>query len=199
MLVLAKVGGRVLEDAQCRAAFAASVAAAVAAGHGVVVVHGGGAQLTRLAERLGLGAEERVDGQRVTGPEQLHAALQALAGEVNAELVLALGDAGVRAIGVTGADRADAVLFLSDVPHVRGEGDVALGSIDAGAAARLRAGGVIAGGMIPKVEAGLAAAAAVAARGGVARMGSGLVPDPVGALLAGGGTAFAAAASGVTA
>jgi len=264
MRVLVKVGGRVLDDAECRAAFAASVAAAVAAGHDVVVVHGGGAQLTRLAERLGLGAEERVDGLRVTGPEQLRAALQALAGEVNADLVLALGAAGVRAIGVTGADGglmratqrdprlglvgdvaavdgsvvddlvgagfspvvatlapsplgflnvnadgavaplaaaagADAVLFLSDVPHVRGEGDAALDSIDASEAARLRAAGVIAGGMIPKVEAGLAAAAAVAPRGGFARMGSGLAPDPVGALLAGGGTTFVAATSEVTA
>ncbi|MEL6903853.1 MAG: acetylglutamate kinase [Planctomycetota bacterium] len=98
-----KVGGAVLEEPASRARFAASVRAAVDAGLAPLVVHGGGVQLTRLAASLGL-ETERVDGLRVTSHAMARAALQALAGEVNGELVAALSGAGVRALGVTGAD-----------------------------------------------------------------------------------------------
>src|SRR5437899_9528005 len=69
----------------------------------VVVVHGGGKQMTRyLAER---GVESRfVNGLRVTTPEVLDAVVKVFAGSVNAALVSAFRAAGARPVGLTGLD-----------------------------------------------------------------------------------------------
>ena len=69
----------------------------------IVVVHGGGKQMTRyLAER---GIESRfVNGLRVTTPETLDAVLKVFAGSVNHELVASLNRAGALAVGLTGID-----------------------------------------------------------------------------------------------
>jgi acetylglutamate kinase len=100
--LLVKVGGEVVDDAAALAAFADNVAAAHAAGHGVVVVHGGGPQVTRLQERLGQKAT-KIAGQRVTGADDVYAVVSALCGTVNVSLCAALMRAGVRAFGTHGA------------------------------------------------------------------------------------------------
>lgn len=58
------------------------------------------------------------------------------------------------------ACHADAALFLTDVPGVKGADGVVVSSLDPAACAALEESGVIAGGMLPKVAAALAAAAA---------------------------------------
>lgn len=103
MRIVVKVGGAILDEDAARERFALSVRAALDDGHELVLVHGGGAQLTRHASALGL-ETQRVRGLRVTDPEMMRAALQVLAGEVNARLIAALTQVGVRAIGLTGAD-----------------------------------------------------------------------------------------------
>jgi acetylglutamate kinase len=55
--------------------------------------------------------------------------------------------------------QAERLVFLTDVDGVRGDGGQLLGYLDASQAKGLLADGVISGGMIPKVEAGLRAAA----------------------------------------
>ena len=68
-----------------------------------VVVHGGGPQATALSRRLG--HEPRiVAGRRVTGDLDLEVALYTLRGALNARLVASARAAGVRAVGVSGAD-----------------------------------------------------------------------------------------------
>ncbi|MEM8710419.1 MAG: acetylglutamate kinase, partial [Planctomycetota bacterium] len=100
-----KVGGAILDDAAKRAAFAASVARVIEElDASVVVVHGGGAQLSRQCERLGIDVQRNDRGLRITDEATLAAAVQVLAGEVNAALVTALSAASVAAIGMTGAD-----------------------------------------------------------------------------------------------
>jgi acetylglutamate kinase len=101
--VLIKLGGTLLDSPESRDRLAAEIAAAVASGIQVVVVHGGGKQMTRyLAER---GVESRfVNGLRVTTPEVLDAVLKVFAGSVNQELVAALNRAGARAVGISGID-----------------------------------------------------------------------------------------------
>ncbi|HTS30637.1 MAG TPA: acetylglutamate kinase [Bryobacteraceae bacterium] len=103
MKVLVKLGGTLLDTPQTRDALAAQIAAAVARGIRIVVVHGGGRQMTRfLAER---GVESRfVDGLRVTTPEIVDAVLKVFAGSVNHELVASLNRAGTRAVGLSGID-----------------------------------------------------------------------------------------------
>jgi acetylglutamate kinase len=101
--ILVKLGGTLLDDAASRDALASQIAAAGRAGARIVVVHGGGRQMTRyLAER---GVESRfVDGLRVTTPEIVDALLKVFAGTVNHELVASLNRAGSLAVGLSGID-----------------------------------------------------------------------------------------------
>ncbi len=119
MRLLVKLGGTLLDAAGSRAALAAQVAAARQAGHEIVVVHGGGRQMTRfLTER---GIESRfVNGLRVTTPEALDAVLKVFAGTVNHELVAALNRAGAQAVGLSGIDS-----FLVEAEQM----DPALGAV----------------------------------------------------------------------
>jgi acetylglutamate kinase len=101
--ILVKLGGTLLDAPESRARLAAELAEAVAGGLELVVVHGGGKQMTRyLAER---GIESRfVNGLRVTTPETIDAVLKVFAGSVNHELVSALVGAGAQAVGLSGID-----------------------------------------------------------------------------------------------
>jgi acetylglutamate kinase len=101
--VLVKLGGTLLDDAASRERLADEIAAVAGSGIELVVVHGGGKQMTRyLAER---GIESRfVNGLRVTTPETLDAVLKVFAGSVNHELVASLNRAGALAVGLTGID-----------------------------------------------------------------------------------------------
>ncbi|MGE5645336.1 MAG: acetylglutamate kinase [Acidobacteriota bacterium] len=103
MKVLVKLGGTLLDAPESRARLAAELAGAVRGGANLVVVHGGGKQMTRfLAER---GVESRfVNGLRVTTPETIDAVLKVFAGSVNHQLVASLIAAGARAVGLTGID-----------------------------------------------------------------------------------------------
>jgi len=100
---LIKIGGTLLDAAESRERLAREITRVVEDGLEVVVVHGGGKQMTRyLAER---GIESRfVNGLRVTTPEVLEAVLKVLAGSVNQELVAAFTAAGARAVGLSGMD-----------------------------------------------------------------------------------------------
>lgn len=100
---MVKVGGAQLETPVGRKSFAASVASARDAGHEVIVVHGGGAQLKELCERVGL-REVRHEGLRITCAETSELALCVLGGSVNKTLVHALEDGGVPSVGLTGVD-----------------------------------------------------------------------------------------------
>jgi acetylglutamate kinase len=101
--LLVKIGGTLLDAQDSRRRLAAELAAVAEGGVRLVVVHGGGKQITRfLAER---GIESRfVNGLRVTTPETLDAVLKVLAGSVNQELVAAFIAAGARAVGLSGID-----------------------------------------------------------------------------------------------
>jgi acetylglutamate kinase len=101
--LLVKIGGTLLDAEPSRRRLASELAAAACGGTELVVVHGGGKQMTRfLAER---GVESRfVNGLRVTTPETLDAVLKVLAGSVNQELVAAFIAAGARAVGLSGID-----------------------------------------------------------------------------------------------
>lgn len=95
-----KVGGSCLEHAGWLASF--SVAAGRLPGP-LLVVHGGGPELTRV-QRL-LGCEPAwVEGRRVTPPEAVEALRMVLSGAVNKRLVASLLGAGVQAVGVSGED-----------------------------------------------------------------------------------------------
>ncbi len=103
MKLLVKLGGTLLDSRELRDSLAAQIAEAQRGGAEIVVVHGGGKQMTRyLADR---GIESRfVNGLRVTGPETIDAVLKVFAGSVNHELVASLNCAGALAVGLSGID-----------------------------------------------------------------------------------------------
>jgi acetylglutamate kinase len=96
-----KVSGHELSDEAYLRDFAQAVAVLDAS---VVVVHGGGKDITALQERLGLEAQF-VDGVRVTDQASLAVAEMVLCGVVNKRLVRALRAGGVpNALGLSGVD-----------------------------------------------------------------------------------------------
>ena len=103
MKLLIKIGGTLIDSEQKRREIASQVAALSRGGHRIVVVHGGGKQLSGYLERQGFQSEFR-GGFRVTPPEILDAVLRIFAGSVNHHLVAALQQAGLRAVGLSGID-----------------------------------------------------------------------------------------------
>ena len=102
-LLVIKLGGAAAEQAGAVAAFAAELAQVVRAGARVVVVHGGGKEVSALTRRLGL--EPRFSaGVRITSPEEMPYVDMALCGAVNKRLVRALHAAGLAAVGLSGSD-----------------------------------------------------------------------------------------------
>jgi acetylglutamate kinase len=101
--ILVKLGGTLLDAPESRQRLAQEIAAAAKQGHSVVVVHGGGKQMTRYLTEKGI--ESRfVNGLRVTTPEVLDAVVKIVAGSVNQELVAAFIRAGAAAVGLSGVD-----------------------------------------------------------------------------------------------
>lgn len=103
MKLLVKLGGTLLDSVDSRRRLAHELTELRESGNELVVVHGGGKQMTRfLAER---GVESKfVNGLRVTTPEVVDAVLKVFAGSVNHELVASLVEAGSMAVGLTGID-----------------------------------------------------------------------------------------------
>ena len=70
----------------------------------VVIVHGGGAEITKMQELMGI-TPHYVDGLRVTDAESMAMVEMVLCGVVNKRLVRHLMNAGLDALGLSGADR----------------------------------------------------------------------------------------------
>lgn len=99
-ITVIKVGGNEVDDRD----WTARLAAAIARQSGpVVVVHGGGKEVSELQRVLGAEPEWR-DGLRVTTPEALRAVSMVLSGVVNKRLVSSLISAGASAVGISGED-----------------------------------------------------------------------------------------------
>ena len=102
-VVVVKLGGEALDDATSAASVAEDLALLALVGVRVVVVHGGGPQISRAMAAQGL--EPRfVDGLRVTDEASMDVVQQVLIGEINARLVGRLNQAGAAAVGVSGID-----------------------------------------------------------------------------------------------
>ncbi len=118
MKILIKLGGTLLDAVESRERLAREITV-LAKHQQVVVVHGGGKQMTRfLAER---GIESHfVNGLRVTTPEVIDAVLKVFAGSVNAHLVAALRAAGAQPVGLSGlsAGLVDAVQLDPELGQV---------------------------------------------------------------------------------
>jgi acetylglutamate kinase len=124
---LIKVGGEVVADAAHLAGLADNLRGLLAT-HRVVVVHGGGPQVSALQEKLGQ-TVTKVAGQRVTFADDIFAVTASLAGSVNVTLCAALLQAGVRAFGCHGASGAMIACHKREPLQVAGHGVVDYGEV----------------------------------------------------------------------
>ena len=97
-----KYGGAAMVDPELKRSFAQDMVLLQAAGLQPVVVHGGGLDQHTM-EKLGQ-KSEFIDGQRVTGNEEIQVVEMVLTGKVNSELVGLLNTLGGKAMGLSGKD-----------------------------------------------------------------------------------------------
>jgi acetylglutamate kinase len=102
-VIVVKYGGAAMEKAGLASSFAEDIALLQHAGIRVVVVHGGGPQVTQVQAKLGI-ETTFVDGLRVTDAETLDIATMVLAGKLNTTVVAGLVASGVPAVGLSGVD-----------------------------------------------------------------------------------------------
>ncbi len=142
--IVIKYGGHAMTDVALRERFAEDIVFLRYAGLRVVIVHGGGPQITSHLDRLGVPTEFR-GGLRVTTPETMDVVRMVLVGQVNRDVVGLINAHGPFAVGMSGedaqlltAERRGALVDgelvdigqVGDVTRVRPETVVAL--LDAG-------------------------------------------------------------------
>jgi acetylglutamate kinase len=131
--VVIKYGGNAMTSPELQAAFAEDVVFLRYCGVKVVVVHGGGPQITAHLDRLGVESEFR-GGYRVTTAETMQVVRMVLVGQVNSDVVTLINAHGPFAVGLSGedaqlftAERRDALVdgqpvdvgLVGDVVHVQ--------------------------------------------------------------------------------
>lgn len=102
-IVVVKYGGNAMINDDLKKAVMGDVALLSLIGVRVVLVHGGGPELTETMTRMNL-PTRFVNGLRVTDRETAQVALMVLAGKINKNLVNLLHGEGGRAIGLSGID-----------------------------------------------------------------------------------------------
>ncbi|MFN8122135.1 MAG: acetylglutamate kinase [Thermoleophilia bacterium] len=101
--IVVKYGGAAMITPELKASFARDIALLKLVGMNPVVVHGGGPDISRYSDLLGL--EVRfVEGLRVTDAPTMELAKMVLVGKINKEIVAQLHVAGVPAVGLAGDD-----------------------------------------------------------------------------------------------
>ncbi len=98
-----KFSGKITEERENLASLAEELALIHQVGIKVCVVHGGGKQLSELAEKLGV-SQTIIAGRRVTDDETLELAKMVFAGKINTDILAALRRRGVEAVGLSGVD-----------------------------------------------------------------------------------------------
>jgi acetylglutamate kinase len=101
--VVIKYGGAAMVDPDLKEEFARDVVLLKYVGMNPVVVHGGGPDITRYMERLGMEVKF-VDGLRVSDEATVEVAKMVLVGKQNKDIVLRLGRHGQPAVGLCGDD-----------------------------------------------------------------------------------------------
>jgi acetylglutamate kinase len=97
-----KIGGKAAEDRACMDGLADELAA-LSREHPVVLVHGGGAEVTAVSKKFGIEAVFK-DGVRQTSPREMDVVDMVLRGKVNSRVVRLLRMHGLNAVGVSGSD-----------------------------------------------------------------------------------------------
>jgi acetylglutamate kinase len=97
-----KYGGHAMTDDALRASFAQDIVLLKYVGINPVIVHGGGPQINRVLEMLGI-EPQFVRGMRVTDPQTMDV-VEMVLGKITNEIVTLIQRQGGRAVGLSGKD-----------------------------------------------------------------------------------------------
>lgn len=98
-----KLSGKVTEDPSNLNSLAEELALLQQVGIRICVVHGGGKQLSDLAKKLGI-EQTIIEGRRVTDDATLEMAKMIFAGKINTDILAALRQRSIEAVGLSGVD-----------------------------------------------------------------------------------------------
>lgn len=98
-----KLSGKVTENRDNLISLAEELALLYQVGIHICVVHGGGKQLSELANKMGV-EQTIIDGRRVTDDATLELAKMIFAGKINTDILAALRHRNVEAVGLSGVD-----------------------------------------------------------------------------------------------
>jgi len=98
-----KYGGAAMRDEHLKVSFAQDVTILRKIGINIIIVHGGGKDITDLASALNI-STRFVDGQRYTDEKMVDVVLMVLAGKLNKEIVNLINTNGGNAVGLCGMD-----------------------------------------------------------------------------------------------
>src|SRR5689334_6374094 len=98
-----KLSGKATEDAVNLNSLAEELALLHQVGIRICVVHGGGKQLSELASKLGV-EQTIIEGRRVTDDATLEMAKMVFAGKINTDILAALRNHSIEAVGLSGVD-----------------------------------------------------------------------------------------------
>lgn len=140
MKLVVKIGGATLDNNELVRKFARTIPSLCQEEHKLVIVHGGGAALSRTLKQLGC-ETSFVNGLRVTDRQTRDVAMMVLAGQLNKQLVAAIGAAGQPAIGICGGDLRMFRAAKKRYPDLGYVGEIC--SVDAQWIERLWAAGVV--------------------------------------------------------
>ncbi len=118
-IYLVKFGGNALDGKEGMRQLAQEVAELTSEGYSIVLVHGGGPEISAEMERLGM-TPKKVAGVRVTDEAGLEVAEKVLR-RINGDLVECLTDAGVKAVGIPGYFCTECVKKAPSTVTVDGE------------------------------------------------------------------------------
>lgn len=102
-IVIVKYGGNAMIDEELKKAVMGDLVLLSLIGIKVVLVHGGGPEITEMLNKIGK-KTEFVDGLRVTDKETADIVQMVLAGKISKSLVNLLQSLGGKAMGISGAD-----------------------------------------------------------------------------------------------
>ena len=102
-IVVVKYGGNAMINPRLKQAVMNDIVLLTQVGIRVVLVHGGGPEISATLKRLGI-ASQFLTGLRVTDMETMQVVQMVLAGKTNKDLVALIGVCGGRALGLCGID-----------------------------------------------------------------------------------------------
>jgi acetylglutamate kinase len=128
--VVVKYGGHAMVDPELKQLFARQIILFQYIGIQVVVVHGGGPQISSVLDQMGI-KSSFIDGKRITDAKTMDVVEMVLAGGINKEIVNLINTDGGRAVGLSGKDGS--LIKAKKLYHSRKQSDgTVLDDIDMG-------------------------------------------------------------------